>query len=474
MGVGFACGLAAQEPVSQPNIIFILADDLGYGDVGYNPRGEPDIVTPNLDRIAANGAALTAGYAMNMVCGPSRAALATGRYQQRFGYHDNVGPRVRESGMPRGLPLEMDTIADYFSDAGYSTGLIGKYHDGDDADYWPYNRGFQTFYGFNDGAVDYWVGNKNDQVESWYAIHREDGKRVPNFDEYLTDAFGQESLRFIEANKDEPFFLMLSYNAPHDPMMATEEDLAKFAHIENEDRRIAVAMIYNMDKNIGLLLDKLEAEELMEETLIIFTSDNGGAGAPKYSGNAPLFGHKGTTTEGGIRVPTIVQWSGTIPAGQVLDEPVNGIDLTATMLHAGTEPKAEWQLEGVDLMPYLTGEQKQLEDRYLFWDNISHYAVRDRDWKYLDTRVRLVQGERKATPFSGLFRISDDISEQNDLSKEHPEELARLKAAFEAWRADNEAPRFGWGTHIGPFEGYRPKHEEIYQKMLEREANRKK
>ncbi|GAA4901382.1 sulfatase-like hydrolase/transferase [Ferrimonas pelagia] len=454
-------GIAPAFATERPNIIVIMADDLGYGDVSYNPEGEGDFETPNIDRIAKQGASFTSGYAMNMVCGPSRAGFVTGRYQQRFGYHDNTGPRVREHGITLGLPLELNTIGDYLSDAGYMTGLIGKWHDGDDPAYWPYNRGFQEFYGFNNGAANYFVGASNQQQKnSWQGIYREDGQRVANFPEYMTDAFGQESLAFVERHKADPFFLFLAYNAPHGPMQATAEDLARFAHIENEARRTSVAMVHNMDKNIGLLLDKLEAEELLDNTLIFLTSDNGGEGYP-HSSNKPLKGIKGTTLEGGIRVPYLMMWPGVVMEGVTLDAPANGIDITATLLQAAIgEIKPEWQLEGVDLLPYAGGQADHLPERYLYWDNITNSAIRNSEWKFVDSHRKEFRGDTRRDRIQALYRISDDPSETTDLSRQYPEVAERMRQELDAWRQGNEKTRFGWGRHIGPKVGYRGKHQD--------------
>ena len=220
----------------RPNVIIILADDLGYGDVGYAAAGEKDMVTPSIDRLAENGVQFTSGYTMHAVCGPSRAGLLTGRYQQRFGYHDNIGPRVRESGIERGLPLDEITFGDYFKQLGYVTGMIGKWHDGDEDKFWPRHRGFDETFSFNNGAANYFIGPRNDadRTPKWGAIHR-NGIRLPAFDEYLTDAFGRESVEFVERHKDEPFCLYLAFNAVHGPMQATQQDLDRFAHIENRD-----------------------------------------------------------------------------------------------------------------------------------------------------------------------------------------------------------------------------------------------
>ena len=356
---------------------------MGYADAGFQNLSQ-DVETPNLDRLAGEGAIFTAGYVTAPVSGPSRAGMMTGRYQQRFGYHDNIGPFVSEEGMVQGLPLDLNTMANYFKDAGYRTGMVGKWHDGDPKEYWPHNRGFEDFFGFNNGAANYFVGPRNIKKyvnKPFAAIYRND-ELVPNFDEYLTDRFGTEAVNYIENRKDEPFFLFVPFNAIHGPLQAKEEDLNRFKHIEDVKRRTSVAMGYNMDLNIGRILDKLEEHELMEDTIIFFLSDNGGKIEGNYSYNFPLRSEKGTLWDGGIRIPFSVTWRGTIPAGQTLEEPVISLDILPTFLAAADiEAQEEWQLEGENLLPYLTGEVQQLEDRFLFWENPRSSAIRDRDWK---------------------------------------------------------------------------------------------
>ena len=454
---GLSPAMAEAVPVEakdacQPNVVLIFADDLGYADAGFQNQSQ-DVETPNMDRLAADGAIMTAGYVTAPVSGPSRAGLMTGRYQQRFGYHDNIGPFVREEGIVQGLPLDLKTMADYFKDAGYRTGMVGKWHDGDPIEYWPNNRGFEDFFGFNNGAANYWVGSRNmekHQTKPYAAIYRND-ELVENFDEYLTDRFGMEAVNYIEKRKDEPFFLYVPFNAIHGPLQATDEDMERFKHIESVERRTAVAMNYNMDQNIGRILDKLEEHDLMEDTIIFFLSDNGGKEDDNYSWNHPLRGQKGSLWDGGIRIPFTVTWIGTIPAGQTLDEPVNALDiLTTSLAAAGIEEKEEWQLDGFNLLPYLKGEEKQLEDRFLYWENPRNMAIRDRDWKLIQpNKLR-----KKSQP--QLFKISEDIGEQKNLIRKYPEEAARLQKAFNEWNADNEPSKWGWGRNQYPYtNGYR-------------------
>lgn len=447
-----AAPLEASSESRQPNVLLIFADDLGYADAGFQNQSL-DVETPNLNRLAADGAIMTAGYVTAPVSGPSRAGMMTGRYQQRFGYHDNIGPFVREEGLVQGLPLDLNTMADYFKDAGYRTGMVGKWHDGDPKEYWPHHRGFEDFFGFNNGAANYWVGPRNLKKyknKPYAAIYRND-ELVPEFDEYLTDRFGTEAVNYIEKRKDEPFFLFVPFNAIHGPLQAKKEDLDRFEHIEDIKRRTSVAMGYNMDKNIGRILDKLEEHELMEDTIIFFLSDNGGKDDDNYSWNHPLRGQKGTLWDGGVRVPFTVTWKGQIPAGQTLDEAIHSLDILATSLAAADiEAKDEWQLEGMNLLPYLKGERPQLEDRFLFWDNPRAMAVRDRDWKLIKPNKLHKNGRPQ------LFKISDDIGEQKNLINQHPEEAKRLQKAFDDWNASNEPSKWGWGRDLYPYSnGYR-------------------
>ena len=441
--------ISSDEP-RQPNVLLIFADDLGYADAGFQNQSK-DVETPNLDRLAADGAIFTAGYVTAPVSGPSRIGLLTGRNQQRFGYHDNVAPYVREEGIEQGLPLDVQTFANYFRDAGYRTGMVGKWHDGDDQKFWPHNRGFEEFYGFNNGATNYFVGEDNLKTyvdTPYYSIYRND-ELVPDFDEYLTDRFGNEAADYIQRHKDEPFFLYMSFNAVHDPMDATEEDLKRFAHIEDENRRTLVAMVSAMDRNVGRILDKVDDLELAEDTLIFFLSDNGGKvtgnNSVNYSLNTPLRDQKGTMWDGGIRIPFTVTWKGTIPAGQALHEPVSALDILPTSLTAaGVEVQSEWQFDGVSLMPYLMGETAQMEDRFLFWDSARSMAVRDRDWKLI------VPNKLMKNPRPQLFNISEDIGEKNNVIARFPEEAERLQQAFDQWDEKNEPQKWGWSQRMFP------------------------
>ncbi|MGF1758209.1 sulfatase [Photobacterium sagamiensis] len=434
----------------QPNVVLIFADDMGYSDAGFQNISK-DVRTPNLDRLAEDGAIFSAGYVTAPVCGPSRAGMNTGRYQQRFGAHDNVGPFIREEGIEQGVPVDIPTIGHRFQDAGYKTALIGKWHDGDPKKFWPHNRGFDEFFGFNNGAADYFVGARNTRNAKntpFSSIYRND-ELVEPFDEYLTDRFGSEAVNFIERNKNEPFFLYVPFNAIHGPLQAVEEDLARFDHIKNEKRRLSVAMNYNMDHNIGRIIAKLEENKLMEDTMIIFLSDNGG----KFKGNHgnesynyPLRDEKVTVWDGGIRIPFTITWKGKIPAGQQINDPIISLDILPTVMSAvGADVEASWNLDGVDLMPLLTGKVEKLEDRYLFWHMPRQAAVRDNDWKLVMPDITKKEKEYQ------LFKISEDIGESQNLASKYPEQVERLKNAFNEWSSQNEEPKWGWNKNLFPY-----------------------
>jgi arylsulfatase A-like enzyme len=429
---------------ASPSVIVILADDLGWGDVGFH--GCKDVPTPAIDSLAANGVSFSAGYSAAPVCGPSRAGLLTGRYQNRFGYHDNIGPWGRAPGIEQGMPLEIKTMGDYFRELNYVTGMIGKWHDGDDDKFWPHNRGFGETFAFNNGAANYFVGEKNATTDKWGAVHR-DGKRLPKVGPYLTDEFSREAVDFVRRHAERPYLLYLAYNAVHGPMQATKADLAKFRDIKDGKRRTLAAMLHAMDRGIGELLAALRETGQHEKTIVIFTSDNGG----KPKGNASLNGHlrgeKGTVFEGGIRVPFVVQWQGQIAGGKRLDDPVHGIDVLPTVLAAaGRKPAEKDKFDGVDLLPLLRGEIEQLPDRYLYWRLNTKTAVRNRTWK-------LIQGQNKDTL---LFNLAKDESEKRNVAVANPERTTELQRLQKAWDHSNEPSRWGWNPTTCPhFIGYR-------------------
>jgi arylsulfatase A-like enzyme len=408
----------------KPNILILLADDLGYADVGFH--GCKDIPTPNIDSLAKNGVRCSSGYVSGPYCSPTRAGLMTGRYQTRFGHEFNPG-----ADDSIGLPLTETTLADRLQKAGYKTGWVGKWHLGSAARFHPVNRGFQEAFGFLGGAHDY-LATKGGKL----VMQR--GMEKVNEAEYLTDAFGREAVAFIERHQQEPFFLYLAFNAVHTPMHATEKYLKRFPDIKNEQRRTYAAMHSAMDDNIGRVLQKLRDCKLEDDTLIYFFSDNGG---PTMKGttingstNAPLRGSKRQTLEGGIRVPFVVQWKGKLPADKVYDQPVIQLDLHATALAAaGLTIDKDWKLDGVNLLPYIDGTNKETPHQVLLWRFGNQMAIRKGDWK-------LVQYDGTGRK---LFNLGQDIGESVDLIAKEPAKAKELEDAWQAWNKELKPALWG-------------------------------
>lgn len=408
---------------SKPNIILILADDLGWGDVGFN--GCREIPTPNLDALAKSGVRLTSGYAPHPYCSPTRAGLLTGRHQQRFGHECNPMKKTD------GLPVSETLLPAMLKAQGYRTTAIGKWHLGDEEKFWPTKRGFDEWYGFTGGNMDY----RGKDGPAGSGILR-NGQPVPKSEiKYLTDDFSQEAIGFIERNKTTPFFLYLAYNAPHSPNHVTSEHLKKTEHIEQPGRAIYGAMIAGMDAGIGRVLDKLNTLKLRDNTLIIFMSDNGGRSDGAM--NFPYRGYKGMLFEGGIRVPFCVSWPARIPGGQEIDSPITGLDIVPTALAAASNPSPkDMKLDGENLLPYLDGKKKSMLPRTLFWryamsaDEFG-YAVRDGDTK-------LVYRGIKDQIF--LFDLSADPYEHDNLADRQKDVVQKLAAKYETWAKEMKAP----------------------------------
>jgi arylsulfatase A-like enzyme len=418
----------AAEPERKPNVILIVGDDMGYADVGFH--GCKDIPTPHLDALAKSGVKFTSGYVTGPYCSPTRAGLLTGRYQTRFGHEFNPGG-VKAT--KAGLPLTESTIADRMKAAGYRTALVGKWHLGTDERH-PQKRGFDDFFGFLGGAHDYF---KPDDILRGTEPAKEKG--------YLTDALGREAVAFIDTNKAKPFFLYLAFNAVHTPMQADNPRLKKFAAIKDKQRQTYAAMMSAMDDAIGTVVKKLADEKLTENTLVAFISDNGGPTLARSSVNGsvntPLRGSKRTTLEGGIRVPFVVSWPGRLKPA-TCDVPVIQLDLHATALAAaGVPPKAEWKLEGVDLVPYLAGKEKAVPHDALFWRFGKQMAIRQGDWKLV--RYDLAMDKKSGISPVLLYNLKDDIGETTDLAAKHPQKVKELQAAWDAWDKSNVAPLWG-------------------------------
>jgi arylsulfatase A-like enzyme len=418
----------AADRESRPNVIVILADDLGYADLGF--QGCKDIPTPHLDRLAASGVRCTAAYASCPVCAPTRAGLLTGRYQQRFGFEYNpaIGPKA-------GLPIEERTLADLLHDAGYVTGAIGKWHLGKPEGFHPLERGFDEFYGFTGGGRPYFPIDEKVKVPFAPNDPLVRGRdRIKTEPPYLTTAFGNEAAAFVERHREKPFFLYLAFNAVHVPLQAPQEYLDRFGSIESKARRAYAAMTGAMDDAVGTLLAELERAQLREDTLIFFLSDNGGHPIANAASNAPLRGEKSTIYEGGVRVPFVVSWPGHLPAGKTYAQPVSSLDIASTALSAAgaTDEIARRKLDGVDLVPFLNGERSGAPHEVLYWRYGPHRAIRHGNWKLTLPGGGLAE----------LFDVEKDISETNDLAADHPEIVKDLSSQFDAWEATVEGPRW--------------------------------
>ena len=430
----------AAEP-SRPNILFIVGDDMGYGDVGF--QGCKDIPTPNLDALAVSGMRFTSGYVSGPYCSPTRAGLLTGRYQQRFGHEFNP------AGAKQGMPVAEVTIADRLKTAGYATGLVGKWHLGANEAMHPQQRGFAEFFGFLGGAHNYFQS----------AGILRGTESIKELD-YTTDAFGREAVAFIDKHKSQPWFLYLAFNAVHTPMNATDARLAKFASVTDVQRKTYNAMMLAMDENIGMVRKKLVDAGLEKNTLVIFISDNGG---PTMKGvtvngstNGPLRGSKRTTLEGGVRVPFIVSWAEHIKPG-ISGQPVIQLDLNTTALAvAGIEVKSEWKLDGVNLMPFLTGDKKGSPHDALYWRFGKQMAIRAGDFKLVryDTNADTQSGKREPVSEAKLYNLQDDIGETKDLSAAMPDKVKELQKQWDQWNASNIKPV--WGEGAGDSDGAEP------------------
>jgi arylsulfatase A-like enzyme len=425
-----------KDAAKKPNIIVIVSDDQGYADVGFQGQSK-DVPTPHLDALARSGVICTRGYVTAPVCSPSRAALMTGRYQQRFGHHNNL---VAEAAKPYAhMPFSEITLAQALGKAGYHTALVGKWHLGLQDKARPYERGFAEFYGIITGGHDYYESNPNQRAGSdnnYKARIERNGKGEP-FNKYLTELFGDEAVRVIRENKDRPYFLYLAFNAPHTPTQAPRELIDSVAvDIKPMNRRKYIAQIMAMDQAIGRVLAALKETGAEKNTFIVFHSDNGGAKFPFYH-NTPLRDNKGSLYEGGVRVPFLASYPGHIPAGSTCSLPVTSLDIYATACKlAGVTPENQSVLDSRDMLPVLTGKAKSPTHEVLYWDFPSFgTAVSEGEWKLVLSK----NGKPE------LFHLGKDIAEKDNLADKHPELVASLKAKLAAWQAGNVKP--GWGPN---------------------------
>ena len=427
--------VTAADPPKRPNVVVVVADDLGYADLGF--QGCKDIPTPHLDALAKSGVVCSNGYVSHPFCSPTRAGLLTGRYQQRFGHENN--PKWLPDDKDVGLPLDQVTIADVLKKAGYATGAVGKWHLGAHPTYHPNRRGFDDYFGMLGGGHQYFDHNQFQtnptKAKQEYFIPLVRNEKPVEEKEYLTDALGREAAAFVAAHKTEPFFLYLAFNAPHTPLQATDTCLDRVKGIADEKLRKYAAMVCGMDDAVGKLLATLKEHKLTDDTLIVFFSDNGGPVGVTNCRNSPLRGAKGQLYEGGVRVPFVVSWPGAIKPGK-FDHPVTSLDVfpTAVAAAGGETPKGVTP-DGVNLLPHLKGESKTpLADRPLYWrtGGGENFAMRKGAFK-------LVRVGKKAAE---LYDLSADVAEKTDLAGTKADTAAGLQKELDAWNATLVEPRW--------------------------------
>ncbi|HKE03240.1 MAG TPA: sulfatase-like hydrolase/transferase [Blastocatellia bacterium] len=413
------------QPARKPNFIFILVDDMGYADL--SSFGSRDIRTPNIDRLAKEGVKLTQCYSNGPVCTPTRAAFITGRYQQRVGLEWALGPGVKEPG----LPVEETSIARMLKNNGYATALLGKWHLGYKPEFSPNAHGFDDFFGILSGNVDHYSHKENNGEHDL----REQDKET-FVEGYLTDHLARRSVEFIKRQKDKPFFLYLAFNAVHWPFQRPNRpDTARTRETWLEGARgDYIEMMQSVDAAVGEVLKTLDQQGLARDTLVIFTSDNGGE---RLSDNGPYFNTKGTLWEGGIHVPGLARWPAALPKGKVSRQVAITMDWTATILAAaGAQP--ERALDGMSLLPILQGEQP-VQDRTLCWRidraGFRQQAIRSGKWKLVTqpTSVDLL-----------LFDLERDPSERRNLFYEQQAKAVELRRKLAEWdkEMNQSKPRF--------------------------------
>ena len=427
--------LSAQQDNDKPNLIVIMTDDMGYADVGFN--GCKDIPTPNIDSIAYNGAHIVNGYVSFPVCGPSRAGFITGRYQDRFGFTTN--PTIDPTNDIAGLPLDEKTIAEVLHKEGYKSAIVGKWHLGTHPNFHPLKRGFDYFYGFLSGGHNYFMNQLTienlDNVKSkwaWYRTKLRENHKTLEFEDYktdyLTDELSEAALRFIDkqAENDQAFFLFLAYNAPHTPMHATEKYLSRFPEIQDKKRKTYAAMVSAVDDGIGLVLEALKENGQIENTIIVFLSDNGGA-HNNASQNTPLRGTKGSVYEGGLRVPFAMQWKGVIPANTSYEESVSSLDIMASIVDIlDIKTNRKKPLDGVNIIPYLTGKKKGAPHEYLFWRKWEQNAM-----AAINADYKLLKVKKNAE--TEFYNLKKDVSEKENIKGSNSKKVQEIQKEWDKW-----------------------------------------
>ena len=432
---------------SKPNVILIMADDMGYADV--ERFGNLNIPTPALNRLCDEGVKFTDAYVTAPICVASRMGLMSGCYQQRFGVYGNFNSPSQQK-----LALRATVLPRPFQQNGYRTALVGKWHlSGNGVDNWqlpgPLTRGFDECVAITGGGSSFWPGAR--------ILRQEEFEKSSV---YLTDLWGTEASAFIERNAKRPFFLYLAFNAVHAPLHALDDDIAPFAKtITNPNRRIYAGMQRAMDRAVGQVLDELDKQGIANDTIVIFLNDNGGGGSTEqyashsrnYANNSPFRGHKFDVFEGGIRVPMIMRWPGRLKAGSVYSKMVSSADIYRTAISAADLKMPSEEFDSVDLLPYLTGKVKGEPHDWLCWQNRSRLpksdgglyrprsrehncAIRKGNWKLVRLNENVDSNDRP--PAWQLYDLASDVGEQHDVAAKHPEVVRELGQLFNAWRAD--------------------------------------
>lgn len=461
------------EGEERPNVVMIIVDDLGKEDIAlYNPNG---IQTPNINRLADEGVLFSNAYSSCSVCSPSRAGLFTGRYQQRFGFERqpmnqyarnkmeyfivdhliNTEPMrlistmskvTKEEISKQGIPNEEILISEIMQSNGYSTGICGKWHLGHNDPFRPNERGFDFHYGFyeaftlyapvnSEGIIDYrheYFANKHiwrQKRKETCAIRVNDS--IVKEEEYLTFSIAKQSIQFIEDNKDEPFFLVTAFSAPHTPFQVPVEYYNLFSHIEDENKRVYYGMIAALDDGVGMITSALDSMGLADNTLIIFCSDNGGATYTKATENGSLKAGKFSQFEGGVNIPMIINWGDKLNDGRVYSKPVCLLDLFPTIASsADIRVPDDRPYDGVNLLPFLNMDDESPHE-YLYWRTEFNRAIRNNEWKLIwNVRDKLVF----------LYDLKSDKPEGNNVADQHPDIVEFLKSAYRLWDAEMIAP----------------------------------
>ena len=440
---------------TQPNIIVITSDDAGYNSFGFSSalnNTPTQFETPNLDALAAESVVLKQGYVASPICTPSRIGLLTGQYNNRYGAEE-VLSNYNLGDPTWGLVAEQKTIAERLKPLGYSTGAIGKWHVGSHPGLsLPLDRGFDEFYGLHGGGRNYFyettfsydrgMYRNNQYYEEQYRMEGDPSKYDPLYGRYVTDAWGEEAVNFIDnhSNDGNPFFLYLAFTASHTPVLdiqVKQADLAHFAHISNPTQRILAAQIYSMDRSIGEVLGALESNGVDDNTIVVFMNDNG---PPVFDGTgAPLRGHKGTTWEGGIRVASLIKAPGLDPG--VYDHPVTALDMLPTFVAAAGGDVSEIPTDGIDVMPLLSGAETEDPDRVWFWRNMDAWAVRKGDWKLTSRFTRPDESKPPNPPY--LFNLANDPHEDVGVGPQNRDIEALLFSEFAHWEATMQKPKWG-------------------------------